>query len=299
MPKHKKTWILVKGCEYKPGGCISLGQILTKPFEPSIPLLPDGPITIPEIDIERSHQIGVKMGSRTSLGGSFQLWAEADLLPVSGNTGGKVNISQDETWEFERLEGEITVPKLVNVKEAMAKDEIVAQIRRNRFSFRKRLYMVTGVRVARGARLCQNNSKTVGANAKTLVDLTAVSAVPLKVGPEVNVSTEKSHSYSFQGASDFVYAYRVCEVYYGKDVYVKPYNKGETSGVSEGASEESEDDSEEVEEERVLVEKIADSDYAGANVAHQTFTLDPLGDKDEDEEEEFIMASEPSTKPFL
>ncbi|PVH72790.1 hypothetical protein DL98DRAFT_520314 [Cadophora sp. DSE1049] len=272
MPEQKKTWIFVKGTEFNPGRSISLGQILTKPFEPSLPLLPDGPLPIPETSIERSFQTGVKSSSRTALGVSFGLWAEVDLLPVSGNVGGKHERFQEEEWEFEKLESEITVPRLAEVQAGLEKPEIVAYMQRIKFDFRKRIYMITGVRIARGARSSSQSSKTRGGNAKLMVDITAVGGVPLKVGPEVEVTRENEGAYSFDGAHDFVYAYRVCEVHYGKSVYTKSYNKGDSfadgknageEGGGQEDNEEEDDDSDEEEPVQILVETIAEQEFAG------------------------------------
>jgi hypothetical protein len=295
MSQHK-TWILAKGSEFNPGRSISLGQILVKPFEPSVPLLPEGPLPIPETSIERSHQIGVKSDSRTALGVSFGLWAEADLLPVSGNIGGKRETSQKERWEFDRLDSEIMVPRLADVQAALEKDEVVAQIRRSKFDYRKRLYMITGVRIARGARLGRKDSKARGGDGKTMVDLAPVSPVPLKVGPEVHVMRENDGSYSFNGASDFVYAYRVCEVHYGKDVHTTAYNKGDAFADGKQAGEDGGDDGNgEYDEEdyrgenvHILVEKIADSDFAGITGWDEASKMELLRTEDE---EQFIMAA--------
>ncbi|KAH6706263.1 hypothetical protein BKA61DRAFT_136932 [Leptodontidium sp. MPI-SDFR-AT-0119] len=198
MPEQKKTWILVKGTDFNPGRSLSLGQILTKPFEPSLPLFPDGPLPIPETSIERSYQTGVISSSCTALGVSFGLWAEVDLLPVSGNVGGKRETSHDGKWEFEKLEGEITVPRLADVQEALEKPEIVAHLQRIKFDFRKRLYMITGVRIARGARHGSKVSKTRGGNTTIMADVTAA-GVQLKVEPEIDVTRENSEEYSFEG----------------------------------------------------------------------------------------------------
>jgi hypothetical protein len=183
MPKQKKTWILVKGTEYNPGGCISLGQILVKPFEPSIPLLPDGPLPIPESHIERSHQSGVEIVLDKYLDGSFQIWCKLDLLPVEGDLGAHGHKSETAAWKFDRLESEIMVPRISHVRAALVTEGVTAQIKRSKFNFKKRLYMVTGVRIARGAKLTQSVSHSIGGNAKVLVDLTTFGA-PAKVGPE-------------------------------------------------------------------------------------------------------------------
>jgi hypothetical protein len=156
--------------------------------------------------------------------------------------------------------------------------------------------MITGVRIARGARLSRKDSKARGDDAKTMVDLVAVSLVPLKVGPEVYVMRENEGSYSFNGASDFVYVYRVCEVYYGKDVYTTAYNKGDTFADGKQVGEEGgddgngEDDEEDDEGENIciLVEKIADSVFAGLTGSDEASKAELLGTEDE---EQFIIVA--------
>jgi hypothetical protein len=218
------------------------------------------------------------------------------LLPVSGNVGGKHETSLEEEWECDRLDSEIMVPRLSDVQAALRTEEVVAQIRRSKFNYRKRLYIITGVRIARGARLTRKVSRSRAGNAKIMVDLTAVSPVPLKVGPDVHVTRENEEVYSLKGSSDFVYAYRVCEVHYGKDVYTAPFNKGDIFAGGRNANEEGGDDEgdegdEEDDEEvnvRILVEEIADSDFTGKTGSDEASKVNLLGAEDD---EEFIMAA--------
>lgn len=279
----------MKSSEYRPGGSLSLGQILIKPFEPSLPLIPDSPLHIPETAIERSHQVSVDLATSTSVSGAFNIWASVALLPIQPEIGANRSKSKDVSWHFERLDTEIMVPRLLDVQVAMSREEVIAQINRNKFDFRKRLYMVTGIRIARGAKLSQQTSRAVGADSKVGVDLTVSSVAPISVGAGESWKSTKSAGYSFDGATDFIYAYRVCEIHYGKDVFVKPFNKGDTFGVDfndEDGSSEDEDDMEE--EQRIVVEGIDVSDYTGSNVPHQTFRL-PSQDGEE-WEDEFIIS---------
>jgi hypothetical protein len=287
MHKQTKTWILAKGRDYRPGGTISLGQMLVKPFEPSLPLLPDGPLPFPESSIERSYQSSVGAASYTSLGGSFKIWAAVSMLPIGGDLGGKCRESKNISWHFDRLETEIIIPRLLDVQNAISKEEVVAQINRKKFDFRRRLYMVTGVRIARGARLHQSDSSMVGGEVKGSVNMTAPGAVPLSAGAAVDFSSKKTANYSFNDASDFVYAYRVCEIHYGRDVYTKPFNKGDTFGLEHGRGNESGNENDGDGEERIVVEKIEDSEYTGSEVPHQSFALEL---SDGTEQEELIMS---------
>ncbi|KFY29999.1 hypothetical protein V494_08333 [Pseudogymnoascus sp. VKM F-4513 (FW-928)] len=290
MSKQKRTWILVKSSEYRPGGALSLGQILTKPFEPSLPLLPDG-LYLPETAVERSHQASVDLTTSTSVANAFNIWAKVVLLPIKPERRANESSLEDVSWHFERLDTEIMVPRLLDVQAAMSTEEVVAQINRNKFDFRKRLYMVTGVRIARGAKLSQQTSKATGGGVKGGVDFTLSGMVPVSVGAAKGWESTKSTGYSFDAATDFIYAYRLCEIHYGKDVFVKPFNKGDTFGVDSSEDEGSSEDEDDTDEQqhRILIEGIDVSDYTESGVPHQTFSL-PLRDGEESEDE-FIISS--------
>lgn len=311
MGKQKKTWILVRGCQYKPGRSLSLGQLLTKPFELTIPLLPDGPLPIPESAIERTYQTAVKVGTSNTLSGSFKLWAEIDMLPIQGEIGANRSTSKSTSWRIDRIDSEIMVPRLSDVQAAMKREEVLAQINRS-FDFKKRLYMITGIRVARGAKLQQEASKTVGGDATVGVDLVTFTGAPVTAGPGVDFSNTKTEKYGFEGSSDFVYAYRVCEIHYRKDVYVKPHNKGDTFGTGGSDSESSDEEGEEVN--RLLVEKFESSDYSGAGAKHESFKVakeegkaeegnvedakkkeNEEGSEEEDSDDDFIVPFAPAS----
>jgi hypothetical protein len=289
MSNHKKTWILVRGCQYQPGGAISLGQLLVKPFEPGLPLLPDGPLPLPKAAVERTYQKSVEISSLTSLGGSFQAWTSIEKPLVNSGLATKYHTSASLTWKLDQLDCEIMIPRLADVQSAINRDEVIAQINRKRLDFKKRLYMITGVRVARGARLEQHNEKATSGEAKAGVGLAGLAALPVKFGPGANLARATSDNYSFESSSDFVFAYRVCEIHYGKDVYVKPYNKGETFGIG-ADTEKSQRDIEVIPEmqQRVVVEKIANKDYSGSGVAHRSLKQHGT----EYQEDEFIVADE-------
>jgi hypothetical protein len=165
------------------------------------------------------------------------------------------------------------IPRLPDVQAAISREEVVAQINRSKFNFKKRLYMITGVRVARGAKLHQKGSESIGGNAGVGVDLGAFGVAPVTVGVGGAGQSTSSENYGFKKSSDFVFAYRVCEIHYGKDVYVKPYNSGETFGTNDGGDgDELSEDEEEEKRQKIVVEDIEASDYSGGGVPHKSFT---------------------------
>jgi hypothetical protein len=286
-----KRWILVRGCEYNPDGILSLGQILSSPFDPSNPLLPDSPI--PMRDIEYSCQQSVNIGSSNSLGGSFGIWADINLLPISADVGGGAKVQKCRSWDFERLEGQIAVPRLDDICKILNGEDAMKHLRRSRFNFRKRLYIVTGVRIARGASLDVKGSKSTAAHGKLGLDLTMFGG-PANAGPNGDLFKVKMAAYSFQHASDFVYAYRLNEIHYGKDISMKSYPKGETHTIHDTGQvagrttatnmEEEKEKHQEGEEYQIEIEGIEGSDFGGDSEAHQVFEL-----SSEDAAEEYIV----------
>jgi hypothetical protein len=296
MPSHMKRWILVRGCEYNPDGILSLGQILSSPFDPSNPLLPDYPV--PATNTEHSYQQSVDISSSNSLGGSFGLWADVNFLPIGADVGGSAQIRKYNSWHFDCLEGQITVPRLEDIANILNTEDALKHIRRSRFNFRKRLYIVTGVRIARGARLDVKNSMFTGAQAKLGVDLTMIGG-PANAGPKGSFSKAKETAYSFQQASDFVYAYRLNEIHYGKEISMKSYTKGETHAIQPPAQADEGIIKTDMEEQilkyggdgeyQFEVEGLEGSDFNGEGKAPHVLKL---SSNDGDMEEFMFMASE-------
>ncbi|PHH92964.1 hypothetical protein CDD83_3122 [Cordyceps sp. RAO-2017] len=285
MPGHRKSWFFVKGCEYNPNRSLSLGQVLSDPFQPGLPLLPDGPLPVPEDMVELSHQEGVAQSSASHLTASFRVWADVGALPVIAGLGTSNEASDSLSWQFDRLEGQIFTPRLSYIAHAMQSENVSAQLKRSKFNFRKRLYMVTGVRIARGASLSADKSRAIGANAKSGVNMDP-SGSQASLGVDGSFSVASDSSRSFQSASDFVYAYRLVEIYYGKNVFMKPHTRGETYGLARAGEDDEtvsddDDDSENSEEIRILVEGIGESDYDGDGRLHKVLE-EPSGPGGED-----------------
>ncbi|EFX03633.1 hypothetical protein CMQ_561 [Grosmannia clavigera kw1407] len=216
MFHDKPAWILVKGTEYNPGRSLSLGQILIKPNEPDSPLLPDGPLPIPPTQIEYSFEVGVEDFTASALDGSFGIWADIDLLPVRGDVGGHRKVEHTSAWQFDKIECQIFTPHADYVTQAIQSEDVQSHIRGFNLNLRKRLYMVTGVRIARGAQKAESVSHETGAHVKVGVDAVEFGGPPITAGIEPGLEKEGAERHSFQGASDFVYAYRLAEIYYGK-----------------------------------------------------------------------------------
>ena len=77
--------------------------------------------------------------------------------------------------------------------------------------FKKPIWMITGVKVARGFSVSTVSKKNLGGRAKVGVDLTPT-GVPVQAGPKVKVLVRKGEKVGFGGSSEVVFAYRVVRI---------------------------------------------------------------------------------------
>ncbi|KAF6812643.1 hypothetical protein CSOJ01_05062 [Colletotrichum sojae] len=81
--------------------------------------------------------------------------------------------------------------------------------------YRKPVYIITGVKIVTGAKANSTKSRSVGGNLAVEVDGTLLSggAVPIGGGPGIEGKVGKKAGTSWEGSSDFVFAYRVSKVF--------------------------------------------------------------------------------------
>ncbi|KAK2674209.1 hypothetical protein RAB80_009193 [Fusarium oxysporum f. sp. vasinfectum] len=113
-------------------------------------------------------------------------------------------------------------------------------------------------------------SRASGMNTTLGADGMAV-GIPISTGLDGGLSHMSNTTNSFQAASDFVYAYRLCEVYYSKKVRLKPYSQGETYAVGQvekdgTGTDQSEEASEDEEIPGISVDGICNVDYSGDGI---------------------------------
>lgn len=98
----------------------------------------------------------------------------------------------------------------------------------------KPIYIITGLKIARGgAQARSGQAQRVGAGLGAEVDATVFSGVPITTGPEIRAARRSGKGASWEGGSDFVFAFRVRKVLVGRGDAVKKegdYTKGAMLG---------------------------------------------------------------------
>jgi len=93
--------------------------------------------------------------------------------------------------------------------------------------FRKNVYMIVGLKIAKGAKVNRGSEISRETTANILVDGTAGS-IPLKSGPQAEVKGERKESTEWRDEKSFVFAYRLRKITCkkGKIIEDVDFNKG-------------------------------------------------------------------------
>lgn len=226
-----KSWVYTKTTDYKPGGILSLGQILSDPANPASVLQPLGPLPLPaELKPEHQRQEGVNMDITSEMAAMFGVWTKATSLPVGIETKMEKGASSELIWRFTSLGSNIMSPPLEYTRNAMKHGDVLEGLKK--WGFKKKIYMITGVRTAHGARMEKKETHSSTVQAQLAIDGSAHS-VPVGGGVQVGHSSSATNNVTFEKTTDFVFAYRLNEVNYRGKITQKSYTKGETSAAGD------------------------------------------------------------------
>lgn len=219
-------WILTRTCDFQPGGILQLGQILAQPKDPSHALQPAGPLPLHEdliVEHTSCQDLDIHVGNELSA--HFDAWAS--FFIVSTETSASSTRSKNVSWHFDRLDNMTVTPSLQYVKESMDHGDVRASLKK--WSFSARVYMVTGVRIASGARMSRSNEAAVGLSTSATVSLNAGFD---PAGGGAGVGSRYENAESIGKTSSFVFAYRLNEIRYRGKITHKPFGGGDLASAS-------------------------------------------------------------------
>lgn len=225
MAPAANRWLLTKSCDFHPGGTLQLGQILAEPKDPAFVLQPTGPLPLyQDILVEQTSRENLNITTNDELSAHFNSWAKC--FAAAFKTGASASRSRDLKWHFDKLHSTIMAPSISYVEAAMRHGDVEASLKN--WSFKKGVYMVTGVRVVSGARMTHSGADSSSLSASGQA---AVEGGPGLVGAEAKFTSSSGDSEDVGMASDFVYAYRLNEVRYRGKVTHRPYRWGEVASA--------------------------------------------------------------------
>ena len=238
----KKTYFLAPNFDYPPSSNISLGRIWTDPSDPGTCINPSGPLPFPSTtQVQHGHKTDWRNKTSGEHRGMIGVWARfLQVVGLDAEARVTWHNSNGDTYEFKRLDTEFIDPTTEYYTQSVLVPSVAEYIVDTKF--KKPIYMITGVKIARGADVEQARWEEAGTHLRVGVNgTTAVS--PLAAGPEVTISSSGSETTSSKGSSDFVFAYRLREIYYSKGkVKHRQHNKGALQALSGSFTKKSKED---------------------------------------------------------
>lgn len=220
MANVRKVYQLTPTCSIKPGSSLVLGNVVTNPTWPAEHKLTKTAVPIPShLKPDETEIIGwsdKKGSSHSSRGGLFVEFLQLVGLGVTVSGGfsseksRKITTAKLETLEFQ--------PDRAYIAAAMAEAGVEQAALKNAwYETGEAVFMVTGVKIARGPSLVTRKARSGDAALEMTFDAAPVTGgVPVNIGPKVEQKHSKEHEVNAPAMSDFVYAYRLAKIVVGK-----------------------------------------------------------------------------------
>ncbi|CZR60298.1 uncharacterized protein PAC_10194 [Phialocephala subalpina] len=231
-----KTYFLVPTRDSPPSGPIFLGSIIKSPRSPELCINSKTSPLLTSLEIHEKITTDETRHLYRDSKGKVSLFAEfLSGLPLGLDASVGTNWDNGEfaKYAFKELVTKQIFPSQGEIALIFKDEAIQGAIKDSRF--RDNLYMITGVKIARGADVLIGKLRERGGNLHFGADLTPVS-VPIKVGPDLDVTRGHGQSVEEKHAGEFVFAYRLREIKYRrrKVEEQREYLKGDLFGHNEG-----------------------------------------------------------------
>jgi len=262
MPSLRpKFYFLAPVSQIPPKGPITLGSIISLPRLVAEPIN-DYPVS-PESFAENVYQHNaykevVTINRKTGAHGS--IFAEfLHTLGISGQVQGEANNNESEKWSIDKLQTIWFTPSTEYVKKSLEDPDVQEYL--CAWLLHKRVYMVTGIKIAYGASSTLEYAQRKDLKIHVGFDFTPL-GVPIIVGPEAGMVQELT-VWQTQGEVDpFVFAFRL------RQIKVHPAGDFEHEDFSKGAllrARGSKVGDERANEVKIIVEGLDDFDIDGSD----------------------------------
>jgi hypothetical protein len=198
-----KAYFPVGDFDHLPDDSIKLGQIFLDLERPDVALcLPLEPLP----ETSQSYKDNWEEERSRTFSGSIGIWAQflALILGLGGNVAANLEREDSNVLRFTKLETTYIKPALVAeyVAKSMASGAIQDHLKRNPKT--TTAFMITGVKVVRGAEVSNRRGRGFGGDGMV--------GVGIPGGPTASIQRHVVNHQSFTGSSDFVFAYRLRKI---------------------------------------------------------------------------------------
>jgi hypothetical protein len=282
---RKKFYFLTPVTEFPPDSIIKLGSIISHPRLVGEPInhSPVAPQSFFENVMVHNDPNSYVTVDR-SRGGHLSIFAEfLANIGINGEVKGDKSSSGQEQWFFENLQTIWFNPSNEYIAKSLEDNLVQEYIHQGKsWLGHSKLYLVTGIKIAYGAKSVLQYAEKHGIGFKLGVDLTPIGA-PVNVGPDVGYHGEDKLKKGADGSDAFVFAFRLrqIKVSLAGEIKHQDAKKGTVIDINGPATEDST---------QVFVETVDDVDDVDASEFQDIHTGgiaydsgDPVGEKDETE----------------
>ena len=227
-----KTYFLCPTSDFippPPAGPLCLGSIIRSTSTPQFPLNRANVVPVTNADPPLVETDWKKTAStETALG--LGVYAQF-LRQVTGGLpfGADLDVEQStrttSLFEFDTVTTLIFEPTPQYVEEAVKAPSVEAYLKepKQRFAPVSSLFLVTGIKLVKGASIRYSTSKNKAVSGNVGID---VALAGVTVGPKGQWTRINDDETEFNRASEFVFAFRLKKLRFGRKLKIEEYNKG-------------------------------------------------------------------------
>lgn len=238
---------------------IVVGNIIASPKRPVPPLIAASSIqkSNSNVMVAESTKTNVEWAREKALAGNFGIWTKF-VESIGLNSGAEYCIERKETFKFDNMETVESFPNDAFLETALR--TLPMRSFWERHGPGKSLYVIVGTKTVSGVTIRRSRGELLSGVGDVGLDL-AATGVPVSVGPSVEISSSSRDTVSFEGSSDFVFAFRVRRIRLKASgiVLQDDYNRGALFGNSS-------DDEDEAD--GLGAAELEDFDYFGADTEY-------------------------------
>lgn len=219
-----------------PAGPLCLGAIIRSTSSPQVPLnrasvipVVDENPPVVETDWKKTVTHETKFG--------FGLYAQFLQLAIGG-LGPEVDVEHSRqrvnTFYFDTMTTLKFEPTPEYIHEAIRAPSVQAYLKdhKQRFAPSVSLFLVTGMKIVKGANYKYSTSATSGVAANVGIASSALGG--MSVGPKGHWTSTTEDENEFKRGSEFVFAFRVKRLRFKKKIEAEDYNKGAFLSINDG-----------------------------------------------------------------
>ncbi|KAL1860722.1 hypothetical protein Daus18300_009065 [Diaporthe australafricana] len=218
---YAPTW------DFPPGGPIKLGNVIASVKTPELSLYT---AQVAEDETYSTEKRGVEISDDKLRDGKFSILTKMmSFLGVGVDVSPSGSKSHEKTFAFDKIETTQFSPREDFIRRCVETSAVRRFLEVSRY--RRPVFIVTGIKVVRGAKAKTSKSSSIGGSLGVEVDGTIWSGgmVPVSGGPSISGTISRKQGTSWEESSDFVLAYSVRMVKVSKGGQVsrdKDYKKG-------------------------------------------------------------------------